>query len=395
VSRSGGNELSTHCNVNDDSGGETIMHPRPSSIVAALYTLRDLETDLVIIHGPPGCCFKHSRLLEEDGIRVVTSAMDETNFVFGGREVLKNVMVRSIELFHPKLMGIVGTCASMIIGEDIHQAVQDVRPNCPVVEVEIHAGHHDNTYGAIVTLEAAVEAGVLDATEYARQKRLLIEATELEKFAGVASREYIPPSRGDVKYTVAKELLTLLKDGKCGIIALNAKKETAYQFADIAAALTEVSHDIGAGCPITMANLDASIGLPRLRNHARNILQDLEKGGIRVDHLTGGLDEYPITGQVVGELIRKYYSDYDFVVLLGVPHAVPMKSLEGMMIFSVTNGPRQVEPLKELGHHFVAVEIDLHPKTLGVEHIVPSELGDTLRAINRGSSRIATIGNAE
>jgi putative methanogenesis marker 13 metalloprotein len=385
VSRSGGNELSTYCNVNDNDGAESVMHPRPSSIVAALYTLRDLETDVVIIHGPPGCCFKHSRLLEEDGIRVVTTAMDEANFVFGGRDVLKNVMMRSIELFHPKLMGVVGTCASMIIGEDIHQAVEDVRPNCPVMEVEIHAGHHDNTYGAIVTLEAAVEAGVLDATEYARQKKLLIKATELEKFAGVASREYIPPSRGDVKYTVAMELMTLIKEGKRGIIALNAKKETAYQFADIVAALVEVSHDIGTGCLVTMANLDARIGLPRLRNHARNILHDLEKSGISVDHITGGLDEYPITGQVVGNLINKYYSDYDFVVLLGVPHAVPMKCLEGMTIFSVTNGPRQVQPLKELGHDFVAVEIDLHPKTLGVEHIVPSELGDTLRALNRGS----------
>jgi len=201
----------------------------------------------------------------------------------------------------------------------------------------------------------------------------------------VASREYIAPSRGDVKYSVATELIILIKEGKHGIIVLNAKKETAYQFADIVAALVEVSQDVGMGRPITMANLDVGVGLPRLRNHARNILDDLEKSGIRIDHLTGGLDEYPITGQVAGKLIREYYSDYDFVVLLGVPHAVPMKSLEGIKIFSVTNGPRQVLPLKELGHDFVVVEIDLHPKTLGVEHIVPSELGNTLRALNRGS----------
>ena len=44
-----------------------ILHPRPSSIVAALYTLRDLGADVVILHGPSGCCFKHARLLEEIG----------------------------------------------------------------------------------------------------------------------------------------------------------------------------------------------------------------------------------------------------------------------------------------------------------------------------------------
>jgi len=377
--------LSTHLAAFEAHRGATTMHPRPGSIVPAPYTLRDLETDVVIIHGPPGCCFKHSRLLEEDGIRVVTTAMDEKNFVFGGREALENVMMRSIELFRPKLMGVVGTCASMIIGEDIHQAVEEVRPHCPIIEVEIHAGHHDNTYGAIVTLDAAVEAGVLDAAECARQKRLLLEATELEKFAGVASREYIAPSRGDIKYQVATELITLIKQGKRCIVVLNAKKETAYQFADVVAALVEISQDMGVERPITMANLDTGVGLPRLRNHARNILHDLEKSETQIDHLTGGLDEYPITGQVAGTLIREYYSDYDFVVLLGVPHAVPMESLEGMKIFSVTNGPRQVLPLKELGHDFVVVEIDLHPKTLGVEHIVPSELGNTLRALNRGS----------
>jgi hypothetical protein len=40
-----------------------------------------------------------------------------------------------------------------------------------------------------------------------------------------------------------------------------------------------------------------------------------------------------------------------------------------------------VLPLKQLGHKYVTVEIDLHPRTLGVSHIVPSELGDTMRAI--------------
>jgi hypothetical protein len=47
----------------------------------------------------------------------------------------------------------------------------------------------------------------------------------------------------------------------------------------------------------------------------------------------------------------------------------------------VTNGPRQVEPLKAIGHQHVIVEIDLHPKTLGVSEIVGSEFGAVLRSI--------------
>lgn len=364
-----------------DASAEQIIHPRPSSIVAALYTLRDLETDAVIIHGPSGCCFKHSRLLEEDGIRVITTAMDETNFVFGGDKVLTRVIRRAVELFDPSLLGVIGSCASMIIGEDIHQAVQDATPPCPVIEVEIHAGYRDNTYGAIATLAAAVQAGVLDPGEYRRQKELLIKATDLEKIAGVASKEYIPPSRGDIKYVTARKLLELVEHKKRGLIVLNAKKETAYQFADILVALSTVASDIGNEYLKTFANLDVDVGLPRLRKHAENILNDLTASDVSIDHITGGLDEYPITGTAAGSLIERHYGDYDFAVLLGVPHAVPMKSLGQKTIFSVTNGPRQVLPLKQLGHTHVTVEIDLHPKTLGVSHIVPSELGDTLRAV--------------
>ncbi|MGZ4869281.1 MAG: Ni-sirohydrochlorin a,c-diamide reductive cyclase catalytic subunit [Halobacteriota archaeon] len=364
-----------------DAGAEQIIHPRPSSIVAALYTLRDLETDVVIIHGPSGCCFKHSRLLEEDGIRVVTTAMDETNFVFGGDQALTKVIRRAVELFNPSLLGVIGSCASMIIGENIHQAVLDANPPCPVIEVEIHAGYRDNTYGAIATLKAAADVGVLDPSEYWRQKELLIKATDLEKIAGVASKEYIAPSRGDLKYITAKKLLELLERNKKGVVVLNAKKETAYQFADILIALSAVAGELGNEYLKTFANLDAGVGLPRLRKHAENILNDLKESGVSINHITGGLDEYPITGVNAGALIESNYNDYDFVVLLGVPHAVPMKNVSQKTIFSVTNGPRQVLPLKQLGHTHVTVEIDLHPKTLGVSHVVPSELGDTLRAV--------------
>ncbi|MGZ4846363.1 MAG: Ni-sirohydrochlorin a,c-diamide reductive cyclase catalytic subunit [Halobacteriota archaeon] len=364
-----------------DAGAEQIIHPRPSSIVAALYTLRDLETDVVIIHGPSGCCFKHSRLLEEDGIRVVTTAMDETNFVFGGDQALTKVIRRAVELFNPRLLGVIGSCASMIIGENIHQAVLDANPPCPVIEVEIHAGYRDNTYGAIATLKAAADVGVLDPSEYWRQKELLIKATDLEKIAGVASKEYIAPSRGDLKYITAKKLLELLERNKKGVVVLNAKKETAYQFADILIALSAVAGELGNEYLKTFANLDAGVGLPRLRKHAENILNDLKESGVSINHITGGLDEYPITGVNAGALIESNYNDYDFVVLLGVPHAVPMKNVSQKTIFSVTNGPRQVLPLKQLGHTHVTVEIDLHPKTLGVSHVVPSELGDTLRAV--------------
>lgn len=358
----------------------SIIHPRPSSIVAALYTLRDLNVDVAILHGPPGCSFKHARLLEEDGIHVVTTALDENGFVFGGRRELSSVLEKVNEMFHPKLIGVVGTCASMIIGEELHEPVMDADLDVPVIEVEVHAGYANNTKGVLITLESALDIGVIDREEFERQKVLLEEATEVEKRHGAASKEYLAPSRGDLKYKVAQHIIELLKEGKKGLVIMNAKKETGYMFADINVAVHEVASRLGvSGNVVNMANLDESLGLPRVRDHARNIMHDLKEKGVQIHDITGGLDEYPIAGNVVDELIAKKYADHDFAVITGVPHAIPMDHISHMEIISVTNGPRQVVPLKEMGHRHVVVEIDLHPKTLGVNHIVESELGATLR----------------
>ncbi|HPS90996.1 MAG TPA: Ni-sirohydrochlorin a,c-diamide reductive cyclase catalytic subunit [Methanothrix sp.] len=360
----------------------TILHPRPSSIVAALYTLRDLGVEVVILHGPSGCCFKHARLLEEDGVRVLTTALDEAGFVFGGQRPLTAILKKASELFHPKLMAISGTCSSMIIGDDLHQAVQDAELDIPVLEVEVHAGYRDNTKGVILTLEAARDKGIIDEKELARQKILLEKATLVEKLHGAASSEYLAPERGDLKYEAASRLLELIRQGKRGLNILNAKKETAYMFADITAAVAEVAGDQVD----TLANLDDRVGLPKVRGDAANIARDLAQRKVNFK-LIGGLDEYPVTGDAVQKMIEDKH--YDFAVISGVPHALPIPALKGLEVFSITNGPRQVKPLRNLGHQHVTVELDLHPKTMGVKSLVESEFGATLRALNKGK---ATVG---
>lgn len=159
----------------------SIIHPRPSSIVAALYTLRDLDVDVAILHGPAGCSFKHARLLEEDGVHVLTTALDENGFVFGGHDELVSLIKKAADMFNPGSMAVVGTCASMIIGEELHDAVEEAGLNIPVIEVEVHAGYRDNTKGVLLALESAADAGLISDTEYQRQQIILKEATEIEK----------------------------------------------------------------------------------------------------------------------------------------------------------------------------------------------------------------------
>jgi hypothetical protein len=98
--------------------------------------------------------------------------------------------------------------------------------------------------------------------------------------------------------------------------------------------------------------------------------------------LIGALDEYGATGESLGRFISGIAPD--FALIAGVPHAIPPDFTRGIECFSITNGPRQVAPLRELGHQHVVVEVDLHPQTLGVQDIVESEFGSVLRSMPCG-----------
>jgi hypothetical protein len=92
----------------------------------------------------------------------------------------------------------------------------------------------------------------------------------------------------------------------------------------------------------------------------------------------GALDEYGANGDLLGKKIVEIAPE--FALISGVPHAIPPEYTQGIECFSVTNGPRQVGPLRSIGHQHIIVEIDLHPKTLGVRDIVGSEFGAVMRS---------------
>ena len=354
-----------------------IMHPRPSPIVAALYTLRDLDADVIIVHGPAGCCFRAARLLEEDGVRVVTTALLENDIIFGAKNKLINTIKKIIEMFNPDLIGIVGTCSTMIIGEEIQSAVDEANLNIKTVIVEVHACMGDNTLGAIKTLESAYNNGLITLDEFKRQERMLKRATEIEKEFGMAKKEYIRPSQGDDKAFLAKIIFKHIKNKKNIAIVLNSKKETTFLFADILLAINKINQNYNCSI-LNIANLNPEIGLPRIRKDAKNILEDLKKNGVKINHITGGLDEYPICGEKAVKIIEKN-DNFDLKILLGLPHAIPLKNRRNCI--AITNGPREVEPLREMGYQYVGVELTSHSDVMGTNKIVTSELGAELRKI--------------
>lgn len=353
-----------------------VLHPRPSPIAAAMYTLRDLDADLIVIHGPSGCCFGPARLLEKDGVRIVTTAMSEEDFIFGGEGKLIEVLKKVDEVFNPKLMGIVGTCASMIIGEDLKKAAMEAGVMDKSICCSVHSGCGDNTVGAIMVLKEAMSLGIIGKEEYERQKRLLEMATLLEKTRGTARSEYMGNYAGDDPIEAALEIMRTLKRGGRVACVLNAKKETAFVYADVILALSPFKDGISF-----LANLDSSLGLPRIRSYSKRIMEELNENDVHIELITGGLDEYPMAGKRAEEWLIE--NEPDLAIIAGIPHAVAVE--KKMKTVVVSAGTRAAYNLKELGYDYVVNEQNAHRKCLGERRIRKSMLGEAIRRlIKRG-----------
>lgn len=351
-----------------------VLHPRPNPIVAAMYTLRDLDVDVIVMHGPAGCAFMASRRLEEAGVRVVTTGMREGDLVFGAEERLVKVLGKVEMEFRPKMVGIVGTCASMIIGENLDSAVKKAAIRAIVLPVDVHGCMGPNTSGAIRTLEVAAQKGVISDDEMERQRSMLAKATLLEQEKGLTSREYLEPHPGATKLTVALEIVRTLREGKKVGVALNAKKETAYGFADIMRAI-EYARSKSGGRTAHFGNLATDIGLPRIRRYAQEIMRDLREAGVKVA-ITGGLDEYPMTGTRAAMMMEE--AGLDLRVIAGVPHAVPGIGRHDIL---VTDQCRELRNYIDHGFEMSVGEVETHALVMKAHSVLLSELGQTIRQV--------------
>lgn len=351
----------------------TVIHPRPSPIVAAMYTLRDMDVDVIVVHGPSGCSFMASRPLEDADVRVVTSGMRDSDLIFGASDQLVDTLKQVEERFHPSTVAVIGTCASMIIGEDMASSIKRAGIGANVFPVDVHACMGDNTRGAIKALEAGRDAGIIDAEECDRQISLMKAATRLEKNVGMASKDYIKPATSPTKMHACRRIVDTLSGGGRVAVVMDAKKELAYRFADMFEAVDRARRELG-GETLFVANLDGTKGLPRIRNYCSEILGDLSSKGVAIDEIVGGLDEYSIIGEAMRAKVDAFRPD--LTIILGICHAYPGFGKDDILI---TDQPRQLANYLNMGCEWAVGEISSHTMVMGAHSIVPMETADTLR----------------
>jgi len=352
-----------------------VFHPRPNPIVAAMYTARDMNIDVIVMHGPAGCSFMASRPLENAGVRVITSSMKDNDLIFGGGDSLERALIEAKERFSPKTIAVIGTCASTIIGDDINAVIGRVDmgdTNC--FAIDCHGCMDNNTEGAIRALKAGAAAGIIPQEECDRQSKLLKAATQLEKKKGMAGRTYLSPAESPTKLSICRRIVEALSAGKKVAVVMIAKKELAYRFADMFPAVDEACKKLG-GSTFFAANIDPEKGLPRIRGYCTDILRDLESKGVKMERIIGGLDEYAVIGDEMHEAVKGFSPD--LTIILGICHAYPELNENCIL---VTDQPRELSNYLDQGLSAVG-EVGSHGLVMGAKGIITLETAQTLREL--------------
>lgn len=243
--------------------------------------------------------------------------------------------------------------------------------------MDCHGCMRDNTSGAIKAIDAAYNAGLIPREESERQAAMMKAATELERHSGIAGAEYLPPTRGPTKMGMARRIIDTMCGGGSVTAVVIAKKELIYRFADIFVVLDEARRKVG-GRTRFIANIDRNTGLPRIRRYADDVLGELERNGIAVDAVIGGLDEYPVVGERMRDEVAK--EAYDLLIVVGIAHSYPDLPKDAVLI---TDQPRQLANYLKAGYVNSLGEISSHSMVMSARSIIPLETSDTIREILR------------
>ena len=159
---------------------------------------------------------------------------------------------------------------------------------------------------------------------------------------------------------------------------MNAKKETAYGFADLIKAVDYAKMKVG-GSSDYIGNFALDIGLPCIRRYAKDITDDLVSCGITNVSITGGLDEYPVLGEACSKALDASHADLR--IIAGLPHIVPNLKTDDIL---VTDQPREIRNYIDKGFEYSIGEINTHAAVMSARSIIPSELGNTIREVVDG-----------
>lgn len=116
---------------------------RTCKLFGAIRVVLGIRGSVVLVHGPRGCAYHIRYLL---GMRgpfsglIFTTEMNERDVIFGAGNKLRNAILQVDKEYSPELIGVLTSCASSIIGEDVDSVIRSVKDDVKSKVIFIPAG---------------------------------------------------------------------------------------------------------------------------------------------------------------------------------------------------------------------------------------------------------------
>ncbi len=121
---------------------------RTCKLFGVIRAVLGIKGALPLIHGPVGC-FYHIRYLlslrSGSPVQILSSEMDQNDVVFGAEKKLRKKIIEADEKYSPRLIAVLSSCASSIIGENIDQVIEEVKNDIKADIIFINSGGFEGT----------------------------------------------------------------------------------------------------------------------------------------------------------------------------------------------------------------------------------------------------------
>ena len=186
----------------------TINPAKMCQPIGAMYALFGVHAAVSLVHGSQGCTAYPMRMFNRhfrEFVQVAVSSLGEDACVFGGKKNLiasiKNVIARK----HPELIGVITTCLSETIGDDIEGIINEgnfVESKVIPIHTPSYVGSHitgyDNAMKALVT-------GLSEKSESANADERLIIIPGMVNPGDVGEVKHMLDSMS-VSYTILSDI---------------------------------------------------------------------------------------------------------------------------------------------------------------------------------------------
>ena len=112
-------------------------------LIGAFRAFHGITDSVTIIHSPPGCycgMLLLRAMYDQSDVRIACSGIHQRDMVYGAEDNIARALKRVDEIFHSKLIAVLGCSAPVVMGDDVQGMIESLKDKLSSEVVYLSAG---------------------------------------------------------------------------------------------------------------------------------------------------------------------------------------------------------------------------------------------------------------